>query len=493
MAINQLGRVNQKVAVGVVYVAAMFMSIMDITVVNTALPTIGHDFSVTPTSVDTISIAYLVSLAIFIPASGWLGDRFGGKRVLLTAISLFTVASVLCGLASSLDELVVFRVVQGAGGGMLAPVGLAMLFRAFPPEERVRAASILTIPTVVAPALGPVLGGLLVTELSWRWVFFINVPIGIGAVIFGALFLRQNVESQPGRFDLVGFLLAGVGLGSLMYGISEGPVHGWGSSAVLATIAAGAVLLAIMVDVELRTTEPIIALRLLGNRLFRSANGIIVMSGIAFLGIQFMIILYFQDGRGLSPLASGLSSFAAAIGVMAGAQLASRLLFRLLGPRRDITFGFICMAISIGLMALMTGTTSLWWSRVLLFGMGLGVGQVFIGGQAVSFATISPADTGRASTLYNTLRQLGGAVGIALLTTVLVLVGATHEVNGHITTDFTAYHVTFLVAAVVCVGGLPWSLSIRDADAAHTIPARRGKKSSRLGTEPPQPAAEPAA
>jgi hypothetical protein len=151
------------------------------------------------------------------------------------------------------------------------------------------------------------------------------------------------------------------------------------------------------------------------------------------------------------------------------------------------------MAISIGLMSLMTGTTSLWWSRLFLFGMGLGVGQVFVGGQAVSFATISPADTGRASTLYNTLRQLGGAVGIALLTTVLVLVGPTHQVNGHIATNFSAYHITFLVATAVCVGGLPWSLSIRDADAAHTIPARRQKKSRKLGTEHSRTTEEPAA
>src|ERR1700685_852235 len=152
---------SQKVVIGVVFVAAMFMSIMDVTIVNVALPTIGRDFKVSPTAVDAISISFLVSLAVFIPASGWLGDRFGGKRVLLAAIVVFTASSALCGLASSLGELVVFRVVQGAGGGMLAPVGLAMLFRAFPPEERVRAASILTIPTVVAPALGPVLGGLL--------------------------------------------------------------------------------------------------------------------------------------------------------------------------------------------------------------------------------------------------------------------------------------------------------------------------------------------
>src|SRR6266436_3857672 len=159
--------VSEKVAVSVVFVAAMFMSIMDTTIVNVALPTIGRDFSVSPTSVDSVSIAYLVSLAVFIPASGWLGDRFGGKRVLLTAIAVFSVASALCGLAQSLGELVAFRVLQGAGGGMLAPVGMAMLYRAFPPAERIRASAILTVPTTLAPALGPVLGGLLVTDLSW--------------------------------------------------------------------------------------------------------------------------------------------------------------------------------------------------------------------------------------------------------------------------------------------------------------------------------------
>ena len=237
MLAEQKNRMSQKVAVGVVYVAVMFISIMDITIVNTALPTIGRDFSVSPTSVDSISIAYLVSLSIFIPASGWLGDRFGGKRVLLSAIVIFTGASALCGLATSLSELVAFRILQGAGGGMLAPVGMAMLFRAFPPEERVRAASILTIPTIVAPALGPVLGGVLVTELSWRWVFFVNLPIGLAAVVFGVLFLKHSAEGHPGRFDVAGFLLAGLGLGSLMFGISEGPIDGWHSATVLTTIA----------------------------------------------------------------------------------------------------------------------------------------------------------------------------------------------------------------------------------------------------------------
>jgi len=270
----------------------------DATIVNVALPTIGREFSVSPTAIDSIAIAFLVSLAVFIPASGWLGDRFGGKRVLLTAIVVFTAASALCGLATSLGELVAFRVLQGAGGGMLAPVGMAMLYRVFPPEERIRAAAILTVPTTFAPALGPALGGLLTTDLSWRWVFYVNLPIGAAAFAFGALFVHEDRQPHPGRFDLPGFLFSGLGLGLAMYGVSEGPIKGWHSPDVLAAIAAGAVLLTLTIIVELRTAEPMVDLRLLGNRLFRSSNGVMVLSSIAFLGTPYAISLYSRTAAG---------------------------------------------------------------------------------------------------------------------------------------------------------------------------------------------------
>ena len=469
-------RISQKVAVGVVFVAAMFMSIMDATIVNVALPTIGRDFGVSATAVDSISIGFLVSLAVFIPASGWLGDRFGGKPVLLTAVAVFTAASALCGVASSLGELVAFRILQGAGGGMLAPVGMAMLFRTFPPEERIRASAILTVPTTLAPALGPVLGGLLVTDLSWRWVFYVNLPIGAAAFAFGAVFLGQPPQARPGRFDLAGFLLSGVGLGLLMYGVSDGPDLGWGATEVLATIAAGVVLLAAMVVVELRSAAPIVDLRLLGNRLFRSSNGVMVLASVAFLGTLYAISLYYQDGRGLSALGSGLSTFPEAVGVMGGAQLASRVLYPRLGPRRHITMGLAGTAASIGLLALLGPQTSLWWARLLMFTLGLSMAQVFVPVQAAAFATITPAATGRASTMFNAMRQLGGAVGVAVLTTAIVLVGPVHLVAGHETANLTAYRVAFVAAAVICCCAVACSLSIRDADAASTMPRRGGRK-----------------
>ena len=367
---------------------------------------------------------------MFIPASGWLGDRFGGKRVLITAIIVFTVASALCGVAQSYSQLVFFRVVQGAGGGMMAPVGMAMLFRVFPPAERIRASSILTVPTTVAPALGPVLGGLLVTDLSWRWVFFVNVPLGIAAVTWGVLCLDRSERIEAGAFDLPGFLLGGAGLGLLMYGVSEGPLKGWASRSVLGACLAGILLLTIFVLVELRSLQPLVYLRLLSGRLFRSTNGIMFLAGAAFLGTLYLIPLYFQDARGLSPLQSGLSTFPEAFGVMFGAQLASRLIYPRLGPRRHITLGLIGLTGTMLLLTQLTVTTNLWLIRIVMFTLGMMMGNVFVPNQAASFAQISPADTGRASTLFNTGRQLGSAVGVAILSTVLIGVGSTHAAGG---------------------------------------------------------------
>jgi EmrB/QacA subfamily drug resistance transporter len=329
------------------------------------------------------------------------------------------------------------------------------------------------VPTTLAPALGPVLGGLLVTDLSWRWVFYVNVPIGAAALAFGARFLRQHAETRPGRFDLAGFLLSGIGLGLLMYGVSEGPDLGWGSAEVLATAAAGVTLLAAMVAVELHTAEPIVALRLLGNRLFRSATGVLILASIAFLGTLYAISLYYQDGRGLTALGSGLSTFPEAIGVMIGAQLASRVLYPLLRPRRLIALGLAGAAVSMSLLSLLGAHSSLWWPRLLMFTMGLAMGQVFVPTQAAAFATISAAATGKASTMFNTARQVGGAIGVALLTTAIVLIGTNHVVAGHQVASLTAYRIAFLVAAAFCLAGVASALSIHDADAAATIPSRR--------------------
>src|SRR6202043_971858 len=201
-------------------------------------------------------------------------------------------------------------------------------------------------------------------------------------------------------------------------------------------------------------------------------NGVMLMASVAFLGTLYAISLYYQDGRGLSALGSGLSTFPEAIGVMIGAQLASRVLYPLLGPRRHIALGLTGTAVSIGLLSLMTAHSSLWWARLLMFTMGLAMAQVFVPTQAAAFATISPGATGSASTLFNTARQLGGAIGVALFTTAIVLVGATHVVAGQEVANLTAYRIAFLVAAAFCLAGVASALSIHAADAAAPPPPR---------------------
>ncbi len=479
---------NQKIAVGVVFVSAMFMNIIDVTIVNVALPTIGRDFQIPPTAVDGIVIAYLVSLADFIPSSGWLGDRFGGKRVLLISIVVFTIGSALCGVAQNITQLVAFRVVQGAGGGMMIPVGMAMLYRAFPPSERIRVASIITVPTTLAPALGPVLGGFLVTNLTWRWVFFVNVPLGAAAILFGALVLDRADPIDAGRFDLPGFLLGGSGLGLLMYGVSEGPLKGWSSPDVLISCVAGVVLLGALVFVELRNPEPMVDLRLLSGRLFRSTNGVMFLAAAAFLGTLYLIPLYFQDARHMSALQSGLSTFPEAFGVMIGAQCASRLIYPRIGPRRHITGGLAGLALVMLALTQVGVATNLWLIRGLMFVLGLMMAQVMVPNQAASFAMISPESTGRASTLFNTMRQVGSATGVAVLSTVLIGVGSSRASGGAAPPDMTAYHLAFLTAALFAVAAAGFSLSIHDSDAAETI-VRRGRaaRPARAALRLPQP------
>jgi EmrB/QacA subfamily drug resistance transporter len=469
---------NQKVAVSVVFVCAMFINIIDITIVNVALPSLGRDLHATGTSVSAVSVAYLVALAVVIPASGWLGDRFGYKRILLTAIVIFTIASALCGLAMDMTQLVIFRVIQGIGGGMLTPVGMAMLFRTFPPEERVRASSILTVPTTLAPALGPVLGGVLVTGLSWRWVFLVNLPIGIAALIFGLIFLRESESDAVGRFDLLGFLLSGFGFAALMYGVSEGSSSGWTKPLILASLAIGVVLIVALGYQQLHTKEPLLNLRLFTNKLFRSVNAVFFLTTGAFLGTLYVVALFFQDGLGLSALASGLSTFPEAFGVMIGAQVVSRYLYPVFGPRRIMVGGLVALGVTMLLMTTISARAELWQMRALMFVLGFCMAHVMIPSQAASMAQIDRANTGRASTLFNAVRQIGSATGVAVLSTVIAAVGFGAAASKPGSGTLQPYHVAFAVAAGFAFVGALFALTINDADADATRVPRRTRQTA---------------
>jgi EmrB/QacA subfamily drug resistance transporter len=461
-------RMPQPYVVAAVFVAGTFMSIMDSTVVNTALPAIARQFHTTAASADWVVIGYLLTLAASIPASGWVGDLIGTKRTFLLALIVFSLASALCGLAGTLRDLVVVRMMQGAGGGMLAPVGQAMLYRVFPPAQRARASAILIIPTVLAPASGPVIGGLLVDRLSWHWVFFVNLPVGFAALMFGLLFLQEHREPRAGGFDAPGLLLAGIGLASLLYAISEGPLVGWATPQILGSGALGLGAIAVLVRVELRRRAPMLDLHLFRNGLFTTSCLVSFWGGAGFSGILFVLPQFLQEARGATALQSGLTTFPEAIGVILSTQLVARLYGRV-GPRRLMAGGLAGVAVAMSLLATVGLGTSPWIIRFLAFLVGVGMAYMIMPLQAASFAQVSSRDTGRASALFNTQRQVASAVGVALLGTVLSATLGTNPAAAAGLTGVRAFHIAFLAGAALAALGAVNALRVRDRDAYNTM------------------------
>lgn len=416
----RLQAIPYKWLVAAVFVTGLFMDILDTTIVNVALPTLGQQFGADPTTLEWVVTGYLLSLAVWIPASGWLGDRFGTKRIFLFALAMFTLGSALCGVANSIESLIFFRVLQGIGGGMLTPVGTAMLFRAFPPQERAAASAVLVIPIAIAPTIGPILGGVLVDQLNWRWIFYVNLPVGILAFAFAALVLREGKEDNPGRFDIWGFLLSGSGLPLVLFALAKGPGEGWTSARVLITGVLGIALLVLLVVVETRVAEPMLAFRLFQDRMFRTSTIVNFASSAAFVGLLFLLPLFLQGDqlRNLSATQSGLTTFPQAIGLVLMSRFASKM-YPVVGPRRMLAMGsFGAMLATMGFLWIDVDT-NLWVIRGIMLARGASFAFALIPLQAATFSNISPQDSGRASSLFNTNRQVASSFGVAVLATVL--------------------------------------------------------------------------
>jgi EmrB/QacA subfamily drug resistance transporter len=484
-----LKSVEYKYLVAGVFISGLFMEIMDTTVINVALPQLGRHFHAANNSLEWVVTGYLLSLAIWIPASGWVGDRVGTKKTFLFAMAAFTLGSALCGLSTSIEELIVFRVLQGVGGGMMTPVGTAMLFRAFPPQERAKASVFLAIPAMIAPVVGPIFGGWLVDGPGWRWIFYINLPIGIAGFFFALTVLREHTEETAGSFDLPGFILSGGGLALLLFSLSQAPTRGWGSTEVVATGLAGILCFAAMVIIELRVANPMLDLRLFGDRMFRSSSMALFLAAAGLLGLLFLLPLYLQQLRGLSAFDAGLTTFPQAIGMGIFLQITSRL-YPKIGPRRMMAFGLFVVMLSSAAFLWVDLNTSLWWIRGIMFLRGFGMSFALISVQAATFATISPASMGRASSLFSTNRQVASAVGVALLATVLIdrtahhlsSVGVGAAANAASQASLSGFHDAFLAATILGGLGFLSAFLIRDEDAAETLHPERRMATAREAT-----------
>ena len=319
-------------AIAVIYVSAQLMAAVDMNIVNVVLPTLSHQFHAPLSEVQWTVIAYLLTLAVLIPASGWMGDRFGLKQTFMCALGLFTVASVLCGSVDSLGALIGARALQGVGGGMMVPTATAMLYRAYPAERRARLSRTLIVPILIGPGAAPILGGAIAQLLSWRWVFLINLPVGVLTLLFAWRFLPRTEGTPGSRLDLSGILLSGLGLSAVLYAVSEGPELGWASVAIIGSGIGGAALLVTFIRRSLRQPEPLLRIRLLSDRLFRSTNIVFALSTGPFLGSLYLTPIFLQEVIHQSPLGSGSTTFLEAIGVAIGAQTLARLYPRI-GPR----------------------------------------------------------------------------------------------------------------------------------------------------------------
>jgi EmrB/QacA subfamily drug resistance transporter len=467
-------KLEYKWLVGIVFVVALFMDLLDITVTNVAIPTLATEFDASTTTIEWVITGYLISLAVFIPISGWLGDRFGTKIVFVSALSLFIVASLLCGLAWNVESLIAFRVIQGIGGGMLTPVGTTMLFRAFPPSERAAASAVLAIPITIAPALGPILGGYLVEYQEWRWIFYINVPIGIVGLIGAIVLLREEKMANTGSLDVPGFVLGAAGLVSVVYALAEAGHRGFDDPRVIAFGLGGLAILGLFTWVELRTKDPMLDVRLLTDKLFGAANVIQIVGNASIMGSFFLLPLFLQAQKGLSPLDAGLATFPMALGVATMAQPAAKL-YPKLGPRKMMIAGFIGQMVLTMALALVDYDTSSWWIAANMYVRGMFFGLLIIPIQAATFATIKPEDTGRASSIFSVSRQVAASLGVAIMATVLTNRLAHHDAFlGDPATEagaLLAFQDAFIFAGAMVILGILTCFLIDDEKAAQAARA----------------------
>jgi DHA2 family multidrug resistance protein len=414
--------VPYKWIVAIVVVFGSFMSILDQTVVNNALPHLLGAFSADLGRVQWVITAYTLTQGVVTPTTAYFANRLGTKRFYVIALICFTLGSALCGLAWNLSALIVFRVLQGIGGATLFPLAIALLFYEFPPNQRGLAVGVLSISALMAPAVGPTLGGYLVTYADWRLIFYINVPMGIVAIILALLLLRERPIEGRQRFDLSGFVIVATGLVAVLYALSNASVEGWNSPAVLVTLISGLCLLGLFVVVELRTAnrgkQPLVDLRLFANGPFLTSNIANALVSFGFFGALILLPIYLQTLRGLNAFQSGLLTLPLAFAAVLAATLGGRVVDRY-GPRVLLLPGVALMSLSTWQLAQIQLSTSYSW-LILVFALrGFGLGCVVQTLTVSALASVPPRQYAQASSLNTVIRFVFTSLGIAVLATLV--------------------------------------------------------------------------
>ncbi len=404
---------NKQRLIPLIVATALFMENMDSTVIATSLPAIAADIGTSPLTLKLAITSYLLSLAVFIPASGWTADRFGARMVFAIAIAVFMVGSIGCALSSSVTHFVIARILQGMGGAMMTPVGRLVLLRTIDKSALVNAMAWVTVPALIGPVIGPPLGGFITTYFSWHWIFLINLPIGLLGIFLALKYIDPIKSENPERFDLYGMVLAGIGLAGIAFGLSVAGLNLLPWTVVAALVAIGTIAMTLYVLHARRTGSPVLDFGLLRLATLRASiiGGFMFRLGIGAL--PFLLPLLMQVGFGLSPFKSGLVTFASAVGAMGMKTLAARLI-RTFGFRNLMTVNAVGSSVFLAACALFTVTTPLPLIMIILVVGGFFRSLQFTAINTVAYAEVEPSQMSRATTLVSVNQQLAISAGVAV-------------------------------------------------------------------------------
>jgi EmrB/QacA subfamily drug resistance transporter len=407
---------------------AFFMESLDTTILNTAVPAIAAALKVAPLSMKSVLASYTLSLAVFIPISGWMADRFGTRRVFASAIGLFTLGSFLCGISSNIHLLVACRILQGCGGAMMVPVGRLTLVRTFAKSELVRAMSFVAIPGLVGPMLGPIAGGLIVAYFHWRVIFFVNIPIGLAGLYMVYLHLPDYREQRTNPLDIAGLLLFGSGIGLLSYVLEVFGEHTLSGSEILALLAISALLLASYGFRAARTKFPLLRLSLFRIRTFRSAVSGSFFTRLGIGGIPFLFPLLYQVGLGFTPIQSGMLMMPQALAAMSLKPAMPGILARV-GYRGVLISNTVILGLLIVLFATIGVGTPVWLIVIQAFCFGFFTSLQYTSMNTLVYADVTEEQTSSASTIASTMQQMSISFGVASasLTTALFIPDRFHS------------------------------------------------------------------
>lgn len=454
---------------------ALFMQLLDSTVVAMALPQMARSLGEDPVRMNIVITSYLLAVSVFIPVCGWVADRFGARNVFVAAIALFTLSSVFCGLARSLPELVAARMLQGMAGAMMVPVGRIVMLKSVTKADLMQATAFLTVPALMGPVLGPPIGGLITTLGSWRWIFLMNVPVGIIGIIMAAIFIKNLREEQVPPLDWRGFLLMGTALACLVLGFDMLSHSGgaWGDSAIV--LGAGVVALWLYAWHARRTQDPLIDFSLMRIKTFRAS----VLSGnlcrFDISATPFLLALLLQVGFGLSPVAAGVITASSAVGAIIAKFLISSL-FQHFGFRTVLVANGIASGFAISASSLFTPTTPQLVMAIVLFIAGVMRSTQLTGVNTLTFADIPPERMSAATTLSSMMQQLAFSLGVGIAAITLQLSVFARGADTLATTDVrTGIVVIALLAAASALG-----FSRMPADAGDEV----SKHHSRHGVGP---------